>query len=71
MCIRDRILGAYEFTKHKSDENNKQTDLFLHFNQDEISEVNKVISDARIISNAVNLCRNFANEPSNILTPTK
>ena len=69
--VEGLILGAYEFTKHKSDENNKQTDLFLHFNQDEISEVNKVISDARIISNAVNLCRNLANEPSNILTPTK
>ena len=69
--VEGLILGAYEFTKHKSDENNKQTDLLLHFNQDEIPEVNKVISDARIISNAVNLCRDLANEPSNILTPTK
>ena len=69
--VEGLILGDYEFTKHKSNENNKQPNLLLHFNQDEIPELNKVISDTRIISNAVNLCRDLANEPSNILTPTK
>ena len=40
--VEGLMLGYYEFTKHKSNENNKQPNLLLHFNQDEIPELIKL-----------------------------
>ena len=69
--VEGLILGSYQFTKHKSDANDNETDILLHFEKDEIAELNTAISVGNIVSNAVNLCRDLANEPSNILTPSK
>ena len=70
-AVEGLILGNYQFTKHKSDAKENETDILLHFEKDELTEVNRAISVGNIVSNAVNLCRDLANEPSNILTPSK
>ncbi|SVC37135.1 uncharacterized protein METZ01_LOCUS289989, partial [marine metagenome] len=70
-AVEGLILGSYQFTKHKSNATDNEIDIFLNFEKDEIAEVNEAISIGNIVSNAVNLCRDLANEPSNILTPTK
>ena len=70
-AIEGLILGGYEFTKHKSDIKDAESNILLYFNQDEIKEISKTISDTTVISNAVNLCRDLANEPSNAMTPNQ
>ena len=70
-AVEGLILGNYQFTKHKSNAKENETDILLHFEKDEITEVNRAISVGNIVSDAVNLCRDLANEPSNILTPSK
>ena len=65
------ILGNYQFTKYKSDGKTSTTEVFFKCNSDETNVVNEAINRGYIISKAVNLCRDLANEPSNILTPSK
>ena len=69
--VEGLILGSYQFTKYKSDPNENKTDVYIQFKSHEKEQVNNAISVGNIVSNAVNLCRDLANEPSNIMTPSK
>lgn len=67
------ILGAYEFTRHKSKENNDRgiKELVLvESDTGRLQALERGAAAGRVIAEAVCLCRDLANEPANHMTPT-
>lgn len=68
------LLGAYRFDKYKSDDGGdvNLAELSVVEADDGVAEGLRVGVDRGVaISEAVNLCRNMANEPANYMTPTQ
>jgi leucyl aminopeptidase len=66
------LLGLYTFNRHKTSEDEKELAGFeiVEFDASKIAELQAGVKVGTIIAEAVNFCRDLANEPSNYLTPT-
>ena len=67
------ILGVYRFDKYKS--NDGGTDIaeftIVDGDADKLSELEAGVAEGRAIGDAVNFCRDMANEPANAMTPSE
>jgi leucyl aminopeptidase len=66
--VENLIIGEYKFDKYLSKKDGRISEIlvFGKFNKDE----KKIIKEAEIVADSVNLARNFANEPGGSMTPT-
>ena len=70
--VEGSMLGAYQYTKHRTKEDDESDiDLLLLVGQDrsKIKQLEAGIEKGRIIAGAVNLARDMVNEPANHMTP--
>ena len=67
------LLGSYEFSKYKSDHNDKSKIEKITFSSKNIKAAafSEEIEFARLIADSTNLARDLVNEPPVYLTPTK
>ena len=68
------LLGVYRFDKYKSDNGDGQSIAELSVVEVDASNVEALkagVSRGAVIAEAVNLCRDMANEPANFMTPTR
>ena len=68
------FLGVYRFDKYKSDNGDGQSIAELSVVEVDASNVEALkagVSRGAVIAEAVNLCRDMANEPANFMTPTR
>lgn len=66
------LLGAYQYTRHMTKEDDEHDiELLLLVEQDssKIKQLEEGIEKGRIIAEAVNLARDMVNEPANHMTP--
>ncbi|MCH8063800.1 MAG: leucyl aminopeptidase [Chloroflexi bacterium] len=67
------ILGLYRFDNYKS--NDGGTDIaeltIVEANADMLSDLEAGVAEGRAIGDAVNFCRDMANEPANAMTPSE
>ena len=65
------LLGLYRFDRHisPSDDRNEIDGVTLHGSDD--AALQRGVEAGEILAEATNFCRDLANEPSNILTPTE
>ncbi|MSQ11729.1 MAG: leucyl aminopeptidase [Dehalococcoidia bacterium] len=66
------LLGAYEFSRHKSKEEPAKALELLVVERDskQLAAVERGLKTGAVIAEAVALCRDLANEPANHMTPT-
>ncbi|MGE3983192.1 MAG: M17 family metallopeptidase, partial [Dehalococcoidia bacterium] len=66
------LLGLYTFNRHKTKDDEKELTGFeiVEFDAAKIADLEAGVKRGTIIAEAVNFCRDLANEPSNYLTPT-
>jgi leucyl aminopeptidase len=66
------LLGLYTFNRHKTKEDVKELESFeiVEFDASKIAELESGVRKGTIVAEAVNFCRDLANEPSNYLSPT-
>ena len=70
--IEGSLLGAYQYTKHRTKQDDEHDiDLLLLVEQDssKIKQLEGGIEKGRIVAGAVNLARDMVNEPANHMTP--
>jgi leucyl aminopeptidase len=68
------VLGLYRFDKYKSRNDDGEKPLSLTIVESDASKVSELeggVSEGQIIADAVNICRDMANEPANYMTPTR
>ena len=67
------VMGLYRFDKHKSNgggNNNLDELIIVEFDESKINMMRRGIESGVAIGNAVNFCRDMANEPANHMTPS-
>ncbi len=67
------VMGLYRFDKHKSNSGgNSNLDelIIVEFDESKINMMRRGIESGVAIGNAVNFCRDMANEPANHMTPS-
>jgi leucyl aminopeptidase len=66
------LLGLYTFNRHKTNDEEKElTSLeILEADGSKVEELQRGVEKGEIFAEAVNFCRDLANEPANYLTPT-
>ena len=68
------ILGLYRFDKYKSSDGDRR-DIreltIVEFDAAKARALEQGVAEGTIIGDAVNLCRDMANEPANFMTPTR
>ena len=67
------VLGLYRFDRHKSgNESRRHIEelTIVEFDAQKIGEIGRGAADGVVVAEAVNLCRDMANEPANFMTPT-
>jgi leucyl aminopeptidase len=72
--VEGALLGLYQFTHHKAPDQDKQPIKKLRIwapRQIDVPDIEQGISDGRVLSEAISLCRDLVNEPSNYMTPTQ
>ena len=68
------LLGIYRFDKYKSDSDNGRSIAELSVVEADAAKAEALktgVSRGAVIAEAVNLCRDMANEPANYMTPTR
>ncbi len=66
------VMGLYRFDKYKSNASDVSlTDVsVVEFDGSKVDALQQGVDEGRIIGEAVNLCRDMANEPANNMTPS-
>lgn len=66
-------LGLYSFEKYKSDTKSASlgTVNVVEFDNSKLDDISQGVERGSVISQAVNLAREMANEPANYMTPTR
>jgi leucyl aminopeptidase len=70
--IEGSLLGAYQYTRHRTKEDDERDiELLLLVEQDrsKIKQLEEGIERGRIVAGAVNLARDMVNEPANHMAP--
>jgi leucyl aminopeptidase len=67
------VMGLYRFTKYKkpSDEKELATVVLVEHEASKVDALNRGVARGVILAEAVNFCRDMANEPSNHFTPSE
>jgi leucyl aminopeptidase len=68
------VMGLYQFTRHKRpDDDATELDslTLVEFDSAKLPSLRRGAERGVIVAEAANFCRDLANEPSNILTPTE
>ena len=68
------ILGLYRFDKYKTQnevQRHIRTLTIVEFDDAKVEPLREGVAEGTVIAEAVNLCRDMANEPANVMTPTK
>ncbi len=70
------VMGLYRFDKYKSDdENGDRRDMeeitVIDIDRSRVTDVEEGVREGVTLAEAVNLCRDMANEPANVMTPTR
>lgn len=66
------LLGLYTFNRHKSKDGDKELESLeiVEFDASKVAALQAGVDKGTIIADAVNFCRDMANEPANYLSPT-
>ena len=67
-------IGLYRFDKYKSQQDDRRDldDLaIVEFDEEKLGPMEEGVAEGAAIGEAVNLCRDMANEPANFMTPTR
>ena len=68
------VLGLYRFDKYKSSSEGR-SDVrklaIVELEADKVRSLEEGVAEGTIIAEAVNFCRDMANEPANFMTPTR
>ncbi len=66
------VMGMYRFDKYKSNssEGGLEEMTVVEYDESKLDELRKGIGEGCVIGEAVNLCRDMANEPANNMTPS-
>nr|WP_297809012.1 M17 family peptidase N-terminal domain-containing protein [Tepidiforma sp.] len=68
------ILGNYRFVKHKSNPGDERAEIeelvIVEFDPVKLAPMERAVERGSILAEATNIARDWANEPSNHLTPT-
>ncbi len=69
--IEGALLGSYEFTKYKSEQERrgKAPNIEIICRPDDRSGLQKEFEKAHILTTAINACRDIVNEPSDVIYP--
>jgi leucyl aminopeptidase len=68
------VMGLYRFTKYKKpeeDDTDVEEMILVEHDRAKLDSLNEGVSRGSILAEAVNFCRDMANEPSNHLTPSE
>ena len=68
------VLGTYRFDKYKSSDGDRKDIRELEIveaDADKVSSLEEGVATGIVVAEAVNLCRDMANEPANAMTPTR
>ena len=67
------ILGVYRFKNYKSDDGGTDIAEFtiVEADAEKVPDLETGVAEGRAIGDAVNFCRDMANEPANAMTPTE
>ena len=67
------LLGIYQFDRYKKNkkESNDIDFVITEIEKSKIGAINRGIKTGQITASSTNLCRDFINEPANVLTPTE
>ena len=67
------VMGLYRFDKYKSDASDGSLSemTIVEFDAHKLKELRKGAKDGQFIGDAVNFCRDMANEPANNMTPSE
>ena len=68
------LLGLYRFDRHKTNNTTKGAIDSLKIVEQESSNIEALeagVAEGQTVADATNLCRDLANEPGNIMTPTQ
>ena len=67
------LLGIYQFDRYKKNkkEVNEINFVITEIEKSHIETIDEGIKTGEITANSTNLCRDFINEPANVLTPTE
>jgi leucyl aminopeptidase len=63
------LLGAFRFERYKSEENNKTQVTFTLVSANRQDEVRQTAGRVEKVASAVNLARDWAHEPANVINP--
>ena len=66
------VMGMYRFDKYKANagDSNLAEMTIVEFDESKLDALRKGAEDGAVIGEAVNLCRDMANEPANNMTPS-
>jgi leucyl aminopeptidase len=70
-AVEGAIVGDFEPDRHKTGNDKKSVDSFAVIADGNVSEIEKAATRGRIIAEAQNFARELANEPANLMTPSK
>ena len=65
------VMGLYRFDRHFSPSDDRQDVTAVTLHGDDAAALERGTEVGTILAEAANFCRDLANEPSNILTPTE
>ena len=68
------VLGLYRFDRHKTSSSDKDAIDSLKIVEQDASKIAALeagVADGKAVADATNLCRDLANEPGNVMTPTQ
>jgi len=75
MIIEGSIIGAYNFIKYKSKQDDDNVELeeltIVELDSSKTDKINKGVQKGKIIADAVNFTKDMVNEPASVATPTK
>lgn len=66
------VMGMYRFDKYKSNSSDSSLSeiTVVEFDESKLDALRQGVDEGRIIGEAVNSCRDMANEPANTMTPS-
>ena len=68
------VLGLYRFDKYKSNQDDRsevKSLTIVEFDAGKAQALEEGVAEGSLTAEAVNLCRDMANEPANFMTPTR
>ena len=68
------VLGLYRFDRYRSDDKDKremEEMAIVEIDPSKVAAMQDAVAEGVLVADATNLCRDLANEPANVMTPTQ